>query len=112
MGMSFDVFMIVVSVGGLALSIAYVSAEYSNWREHAAAQRRRDAALRELQTASFSEQHESQLLPSVVQLQGFGDGEAANPGAGETGASRPAARGNSSAFSAERRKRFRRATPA
>jgi hypothetical protein len=27
----------------------------------------------------LSEQNDPQLLPSVVQLQGFGDGEAANP---------------------------------
>ena len=103
-GMSFDVFMILVVVGGLALSLAYVTAEYRSWREHGAAQRRREAALRELHTASFSEQRES-LLPCVVKLHGFGDGEAANP---------DAARATSSAYSlAERRKRIRqRATPA
>jgi hypothetical protein len=103
--MSFDVFMIAVVVGGLALSVAYVSAEYRSWREHRAAQSRREAALRELHTASFSEQRES-LLPSVVQLHGFGDGEAANPDA--------IGRGKSSAYSLnERRKRVRqRATPA
>ena len=76
--MSFDVFMIAVVLGGLALSIAYVGAEYRSWREQRAAQSRREAALRELHAASFSEQRES-LLPSVVKLQGFGDREAANP---------------------------------
>jgi hypothetical protein len=86
----------------LALSVAYVSAEYRSWREHGAAQRRRETVLRELHAASFSEQRESLLLPSVVQLQGFGDGEAANPGA----------RADSPASMGERRKRFRRATPA
>jgi hypothetical protein len=111
--MSFDVFMIAVIVGGLALSAAYVSAEYRSWREHGAAQRRREMALRDLHTASFSEQRES-LLPSVVQLQGFGEGEAANPDPAESGGSRPAARGMASAFPfSERRKRIRqRATPA
>jgi hypothetical protein len=110
--MSFDVLMIALVIGGLALSVAYVSAEYRSWRENGAAQRRREAALRELHTASFSEQRES-LLPSVVQLQGFGDGEAANPEA-EPGASRSGTRGKFSAYSlAERRKRIRqRATPA
>src|SRR5258708_33134126 len=107
--MSFDVFMIAVVVAGLALSVAYVRAEYRSWREHGAAQRRREAALRELHTASFSVQRDS-LLPNVVQLQGFGEGEAANPDAVEPGA----ARGKLSAYSfSERRKRVRqRATPA
>jgi hypothetical protein len=101
--MSFDVLMIAVVVGGLAVSVAYVSAEYRSWRENGAAEKRREEALRELHTASFSEQRES-LLPSVVQLQGFGDAEAANPGT----------RGKASSYSlAERRKRIRqRATPA
>jgi hypothetical protein len=111
--MSFDVFMIAVVVAGLALSVAYVRAEYRSWREHGAAQRRREAALRELHTASFSEQRDS-LLPNVVQLQGFGEAEAANPDAVEPGAARPAARGKLSGYSlSERRKRVRqRATPA
>jgi hypothetical protein len=111
--MSFDVLMITVIVGGLALSAAYVSAEYRSWREHGAAQRRREAALRDLHTASFSEQRES-LLPSLVKLQGFGDGEAANPDGAEPDFSRAEVRGKSSAYPlAERRKRIRqRATPA
>jgi hypothetical protein len=112
--MSFDILMIAVVVCGLALSVAYVGAEYRSWRAHAAAQRRRDEALRELHAASFSEQHES-LLPSVVQLEGFGDAEAANPDSIERGAARAATnRAKSSGYSlSERRKRIRqRATPA
>jgi hypothetical protein len=76
--MSFDVALIAVIVGGLALSGAYVRAEYLGWREHRAAQRRRDAALRDRHAASFSEQHDA-LLPTVLKLQGFGASEAANP---------------------------------
>jgi hypothetical protein len=76
--MSFDVVLIAVIVGGLALSGAYVRAEYLGWREHGAAQRRRDAALRERHVASLSEQRDA-LLPSVLKLQGFGASEAANP---------------------------------
>jgi hypothetical protein len=111
--MSFDVFMIAVVLGGLALSAAYVGAEYRSWREQRAAQSRRDAALRELHAASFSEQHES-LLPSVVKLQGFGDGEAANPDSAASGGLRPAAKKIPSAYPlGERRKRARqRATSA
>jgi hypothetical protein len=76
--MSFDLVLIAVIVGGLALSGAYVTAEYLGWREHGAAQRRRDAALRERHAASFSEQRDA-LLPSVLKLQGFGETDAANP---------------------------------
>lgn len=77
--MGFDVLLIAVIVGGIGLSIVYVRAEYRSWREQGAAQRRREAALRDLHAARLSEQHDPQLLPSVVQLQGFSDGEAANP---------------------------------
>ncbi len=77
--MSFDVLLIAVIVGGIALSAAYVRAEYRSWREQGAAERRREAALRDLHAARLSELHDPELLPSVVQLQGFGDGEAANP---------------------------------
>ena len=77
--MGFDVVLIAVIVGGLALSAAYVRAEYLGWREHRAAERRRAVALRDLHATSLSEQHNALLLPSVVKLQGFGAGEAANP---------------------------------
>jgi hypothetical protein len=77
--MGFDIVLISVIVGGIALSAAYVRAEYLGWREHGAAERRREATLGELHAASLSEQHNALLLPSVVKLQGFGAGEAANP---------------------------------
>lgn len=110
--MSFDVFMIAVIVGGLILSAVYVVEEYRSWREHGAAQKRREDAARHLHAASFSEQRES-LLPSVVKLQGFGAGEAANPDSVQRSA-RPGSPQSGSAYSfAERRKRVRkRATPA
>jgi len=76
--MGFDIVLIAVIVGGIALSAAYVRAEYLGWREHGAAERRREAALRELHAASLSEQHHA-LFPAVVRLQAFGAGEAANP---------------------------------
>ena len=60
--MGFDVVLIALIVGGIALSGAYVRAEYLAWREHGAAQRRREAALRELHAASLSEQRDA-LLP-------------------------------------------------
>jgi len=77
--MGFDVLLIAVIVGGIGLSAVYVRAEYRSWREQGAADRRREAALRDLHAARLSEQNDPQLLPSVVQMQGFGDGEAANP---------------------------------
>lgn len=77
--MGFDVLLIAVILGGIGLSVAYVGSEYRGWRQQGAAQRRRDAALRDLHAARLSEQNDPQLLPSVVQMQDFGHGEAANP---------------------------------
>jgi hypothetical protein len=78
--MGFDIVLIVVIVGGIALSAAYVRAEYLGWREHGAAERRKEAALRELHAASITVQHKALLLASVTQLQGRSAGEAAIPG--------------------------------
>lgn len=75
--MGFDFVLIALIVGGFALSWAYVRAEYLSWREHGAAQRHRQAALRELHAASLSEQRDA-LLPSVLKLQVFGETEAAS----------------------------------
>jgi hypothetical protein len=77
--MGFDITLLLVVVGGIGLSAAYVRAEYIRWRKHRAAQRRREAALRELHTASLSDQQSAALLPSVLRLRGFSHGEAANP---------------------------------
>lgn len=107
--MGFDVLLIALIVGGIALSGAYVTAEYRGWRAHGAAQRRREAALRELHTASLSEQRDAQL-PSVLKLQGFGESEAANPDSHEvTAAPRTSGPGNlGRGFPlSERRKRAR-----
>jgi len=111
--MGFDFVLIALIVGGIALSAAYVREEYVAWRTHGAAQRRREAALRELHAASLSEQREA-LLPSVLKLQGFGETEAANPDTADVlGATRRAAGLNNSVRTypvAERRKRSRQRT--
>src|SRR5258708_13219753 len=77
--MGFDIVLIAVIVGGIALSAAYVRAEYLGWREHGAAERRREASLGELHPASLSDQHHPLLLPTVGKLQAFGSREAAHP---------------------------------
>ena len=77
--MSFDIVLLLIVVGGIGLSAAYVRAEYVRWRRHGAAQRRRETALRELHAARLSDQQDAALLPSVVRLQGFSNDEAANP---------------------------------
>jgi hypothetical protein len=77
--MSFDVALLAVIVGGIGLSAAYVRAEYLSWRANGAAERRRESVLRDLHAARLSGQDNPQLLPSVLELQGFGEGEAANP---------------------------------
>ena len=84
--MTFDIVLLLVVVGGIVLSAAYVRAEYVRWREHGATQRRRETARRELHAASLSEQNAA-LLPSVLRLQEFDNDEAANPdGAAAIGA--------------------------
>src|SRR5258708_35226763 len=93
--MTFDVVMMMVVVGGIVLSTAYVRAEYIHWRELGAAERRRETVLRELHAARLSEQQSAALLPSVLQLEGFGEDEAANPDTADFGAGRRAARANS-----------------
>jgi hypothetical protein len=112
--MGFDIVLIALVIGGIALSGAYVRAEYIAWREHGAMQRRREAALHERHAASLSEQRDA-LLPSVLKLQGFcGERAAANPEASdEYAAARRASSLSNSArnFSvAERRKRARQRT--
>jgi hypothetical protein len=109
--MSFDVVLMAIVVGGIGLSGAYLRAEYIHWREHGAAARRRTTVLRELHAARLSEQQDAALLPSILKLQGFGEGEVANPeittdiGAGRRSAARtPSPR--TYPF-AERRKRAR-----
>jgi hypothetical protein len=114
--MSFDVALLAIIVGGIALSAAYVRAEYLGWRAHGAAERRREAVLRDLHAARLSGQDNSHMLPSVLQLQGFDDGEAANPdGGGQLDEARRAPARSTSAHTydlEERRKRVRqRATP-
>ena len=54
--MGFDVVLMAIIVGGIVLAGAYVTAEYRAWQAHGAAQRRREAALRDLHAASLSEQ--------------------------------------------------------
>jgi hypothetical protein len=77
--MGFDIVLLLLVVGGIGLSTVYVRAEYLRWREHGAAQRRRETALRELHAASLSDQRNAALLPGVLKLQDFGQSEAANP---------------------------------
>jgi hypothetical protein len=112
--MSFDIVLMAIVVGGIGLSAAYVRAEYILWREHGATERRRDRALRALHTARLSDQQSDALLPSVLQLQSFGEAESANPeGAvsiGPNGAARTVSPRTNSPRTyplAERRKRRR-----
>jgi hypothetical protein len=112
--MGFDVVLIAIIVGGIALSGAYVRAEYLGWRKHGAEKRRREAALGQLHAESLSDQRDA-LLPSVMKLHGFGQSEAANPDDSEFAAARRASGQSNSPRTyalAERRKRIRkRANP-
>jgi hypothetical protein len=75
--MSFDDLFIGIVVGGIALSAAYLRAEYRSWRNQGAAERRRASILRELHAASLSQQRNANLEPTLVQLQRFTDTAAA-----------------------------------
>jgi hypothetical protein len=75
--MSFDDLFVGIVVGGIALSAVYIGAEYRAWRSQGAAERRRASILRELHTASLSQQHRADLEPSLVQLQRFTNSAAA-----------------------------------
>jgi hypothetical protein len=76
--MSFDVALMVIVLGGIGLSAAYVRAEYLGWRELGAAERQREAVLQKLHTARLSVRHDAPL-PSVLTLEDFSEVEAANP---------------------------------
>jgi hypothetical protein len=106
--MSLDVALIVIVLGGIGLSAVYVRTEYMRWRELGAAQLRREAALRELHAARLSEQQNAALLPSVLELQGFSEQEAANPeGAANIGHGAARTRSQRTYPFADRRKRKR-----
>jgi hypothetical protein len=106
--MSLDVALIVIVLGGIGLSAAFVRAEYMRWRELGAAQLRREAMLRELHTARLSEQQNAAPLPSVLELQGFSEQEAANPdGAANIGYGVARTRSQRTYPFADRRKRKR-----
>jgi hypothetical protein len=107
--MSLDVVLLLIVLGGIGLSAVYVRAEYIRWREHGAAERHRETALRELHAARLSEQQNAALLPSVLNLQGFSEDEAANrEGAANIGRHGAARTNSLSIYSlAERRKRKR-----
>lgn len=73
--MGFDVVLMVVVLAGIALSAAYVRAEYIGWREDGAVERHRESGLWELHATRLSapggRAQDASLLPSVVQLRGF-----------------------------------------
>jgi hypothetical protein len=75
--MSFDDVLIVIVVGGIALSAAYIRSEYILWRSRGAAERRRAAILGELHAARLSQHHGGLLDPNIAQLQIFAETEAA-----------------------------------
>ena len=113
--MSFDAVLIVIIVGGIGLTAAYVRAEYLGWRALRAAERRRETVLHDLHAARLSAYHDATLLPSLLRLQGFVKDDAANPDDDERAvARRTSGRDNpphTDPF-VERRKRERqRATP-
>jgi hypothetical protein len=101
--MSVDDFFVGIVVGGLALSAAYIRAEYRWWRYQGAAERHRASILRELHAASLSQQQGAHLEPIQVQLQQFTDTAAA---AGDELAAGEAARRSQARAGAARNEAF------
>ena len=60
--MFLDALMLVIAAFGIALSAAYLGAEYVRWRSHGAAERRRDMMLRALHAARLADQSDTDTL--------------------------------------------------
>jgi hypothetical protein len=69
--MSFDDVFIGLILGGIGISAAYVRAEYSRWREQAAADRLRESVQRDLHAASLALQQNRARGAEQIQLQTF-----------------------------------------
>jgi hypothetical protein len=77
MFMNLDDALFVVIVSGVALCAAYFRDEYIGWREHRAADMRRETSMRELHIDRFSHQEDSDSVRCVVNLAENADAESA-----------------------------------
>jgi hypothetical protein len=61
--MNLDDVLLVMVLGGFGVAVAYVRAEYVQWREQGVSERRRESALRDLHAARLS--HHPTALSAV-----------------------------------------------
>jgi hypothetical protein len=73
--MSLDDVLFVVIVGGVGLCAAYFRGEYIGWREHRAAEMRREASMRALHLDSRRDREDADSIRSVVNLENVADTE-------------------------------------
>jgi hypothetical protein len=69
MAMSLDDVLFGVIVSGIGLSAAYFRDEYIGWREHRAAEMRKQTSRRELHINRFSHREDADSIRSVVTLE-------------------------------------------
>jgi hypothetical protein len=75
MAMSLDDVLFGVIVGGVGLCAAYFRDEYIGWREHRAAEMRKQTSMRELYIDRFSHREAADSIRSVVKLDKIADTE-------------------------------------
>ena len=73
--MSLDDVLFVVIVSGVGLSAAYFREEYIGWREHRAAEMRRQTSRRELHIDRASHREDADSVRSLVTLETIADVE-------------------------------------
>ena len=75
MAMSLDDVLFGVIASGVGLSAAYFRDEYIGWREHRAAEMRKQTRRRELHIDRFSHREDADSIRSVVTLETIADTE-------------------------------------
>ena len=73
--MSLDDVLFGVIVGGVGLCAAYFRVEYMRWREHRAADMRKETSMRALHINRFSHREDADRIRSVVKLETIADAE-------------------------------------
>jgi hypothetical protein len=90
--MSLDDALFMVIVSGFGLCAAYFREEYIGWREHRAAEMRRETSMRELHIDRVLHQEDSDSIRFVVNLEEIADAESAGTDASASGRVGPQAR--------------------
>jgi len=73
--MSLDNILFVVIVGGVGLCAAHFRDEYIAWREHRAAEMRKQTSMRHLHIDRFSHRKDADSTRSVINLEPIADAE-------------------------------------